>query len=483
LSAALKLDSLKDLADLALGEAQKLGASYAEARIHGSRERGYLLKNGEAQPSIIAESNGIGIRVICDGALAFAATNFLDSRSVRELANETVKVAKASSKLTTNPVLMDNSRAVEKKWRAEEKKRIESADATWLRRILIDIDKTIKGAGRDVKIPNRILTAVSSVEEKYFVNTDGARVESRVPRLLFLMVMTAIQGGQTVQRTVQQGETGGTEIAKRIDIVGKAHDEAKALRQVLLKASKPPTGKLDVILSPELSGIAAHESVGHPQEADRILGREGAQAGESYLLRESLGTVVGSKEANVSDDPTLLHSNGYNPVDDEGVETRKRKLIQKGVVSEYLENRSTAAELKERNNASSRAAGFNREPIIRMSNTFVEPGDFTTEELIKEVREGIYMKSFTEWNIDDKRLNQRYVGMEAYLIKNGEIKNLVRSPVLEITTPRLWGSVKARGKRMEFEAATCGKGDPMQGIPVWTGGPDTLLAGIELGSR
>ena len=178
---------------------------------------------------------------------------------------------------------------------------------------------------------------------------------------------------------------------------------------------------MDVVLSPELSGIAAHESVGHPQEADRILGREGAQAGESYLSRDSLGMKVGSEEANVSDDPTLAHSNGYSPVDDEGVASKKRRLIVDGKITEFLQNRSTSSLLGVKNNGSSRSSGFDREPIIRMSNTFVEPGDYaTTEELIKEVKDGIYLKSFTEWNIDDKRLNQRYTGLEAYRIKNGE---------------------------------------------------------------
>ena len=152
-----------------------------------------------------------------------------------------------------------------------------------------------------------------------------------------------------------------------------------------------------------------------------------------------------------------------------------------GKITEFLQNRSTSSLLGVKNNGSSRSAGFDREPIIRMSNTFVEPGDYaTTEELIKEVRDGIYIKSFTEWNIDDKRLNQRYTGLEAYRIKDGETTALVRAPVLEITTPALWGSVKGRSKRLEFEAANCGKGDPMQGIPVWTGGPDTLLAGVRI---
>jgi TldD protein len=214
-----------------------------------------------------------------------------------------------------------------------------------------------------------------------------------------------------------------------------------------------------------------------------VLGREGAQAGESYLKADSLGRRLGSREANVSDDPTLPHSNGFVLVDDEGVEAKKRFLIRNGVISEFLQNRATAKEFGMRSNGASRSVSFDREPIIRMSNTFVEPGDYSTDELIKEVRHGVFFKTFTEWNIDDKRLNQRYVALEAYLIERGDIKELVKSPVLEITTPKLWGSVKARSRHIEFESATCGKGDPTQGAPVWTGGPETLLVGIKLGSR
>ena len=118
-----------------------------------------------------------------------------------------------------------------------------------------------------------------------------------------------------------------------------------------------------------------------------------------------------------------------------------------------------------------------------MANTFVEAGDYSFEELFKDVNLGVYIKSFMEWNIDDKRLNQRYVGLEAYLVKNGEIKGMIKKPVLEITTPMLWNSIDARGKDVEFMAATCGKGDPMQGIPVGTGGPHIRLRGIKLGER
>jgi TldD protein len=479
----MKIEAVKDLADVVLRQAEDSGAQYAEARIQNSRGYGFVLKNGEPQPSIIEDSAGIGIRIIHDGALAFSATNIMNRQSVKELTLRAVKMAKASKRLVKGREKLDGSKPARRKIRAQEKENIEDADALWLKSLLEEIDDKVNSAREGIKLANRILVASSSVEEKYIVNTDGAKVESRIPRINFYGILTAIEEGQMAQRTIQQGESGGLEVVKRLDLPNKIESEAKVLLEIARKATKPPSGVIDVILSPELSGIAAHESVGHPQEADRILGREGAQAGESYLKRGNIGLRVGSKEANVSDDPTLPHSNGYCLIDEEGIVATKRLLIKDGVINEFLNNRSTAAELDMKNNGSSRAIAFNREPIVRMSNTFVEPGDFSFEELVRSVKEGIYMKSFTEWNIDDKRLNQRYVGLEAYYIKNGEMKNLVRMPVLEITTPALWKSVKARSNRLEFEAAVCGKGDPMQGIPVWTGGPDTLLSGIKLGSR
>ena len=479
----MKLEEAKDLAGYAVSQARSGGASYAEARVQSSKGREFILKNGEPQPSLFAEGYGLGVRVLSRGALGFAATNSLERKAVKELVTRAVRMARSSAAILKKPIVFDEPRPTKRRWAAPERLKVENADANWLRRVLQDIESRISDGKAGVSLPGRILGLGAEVEEKYYVNSDGARVQSRLPRVLFFGSITGVEGSEAAQRFVQAGESGGLEVVKRIRLVDRMEEEAKAMGRVLRTAAKPPTEAVDVILSPELSGIAAHESVGHPQEADRILGREGAQAGESYLKADGLGTRVGSEEANVSDDPTLLHSNGYTPVDDEGVEGKKRRLIKNGVINEFLHNRYTAAEFGLSSNGASRSSGFDREPIIRMSNTFVEPGDHTLDELVKEVKLGIYFKTFTEWNIDDKRLNQRYVALEAYLIENGEMKGLVKSPVLEITTPRLWSSVKARSKTLEFEAATCGKGDPQQGAPVWTGGPDTLLAGIKLGSR
>ncbi len=479
----MRLEEGKALAEGAVSKAVSAGATYAEARLQSGHSREFILKNGESQPSIFSEGYGLGIRVIAKGALGFAATNDMKTGAVGELARRAVKLAEASAPVLKRKISFDDSRAVRKKWAAVEKDRIEGADATWLRGVLLDIETRIADGKAGVKLPGRFLVLWAELEEKYFVSSDGARIEARLPRVGFFGSLTAMEGGSAAQRFMQQGETGGLEVVGRVRLLEKVEEEAKIMGKVLRTATKPPTDTVDVVLSPELSGIAAHESVGHPQEADRVLGREGAQAGESYLKADSLGRKIGSEEANVSDDPTLVHSMGYTPVDDEGVAGKKRRLIKNGVINEFLHNRATAKEFGLASNGAARAVSFDREPIIRMSNTFVEPGDYSTDELIGEVRHGVYFKTFTEWNIDDKRLNQRYVALEAYRIEQGEVKEMVKAPVLEIATPRLWGSVKARSKHMDFEAAVCGKGDPQQGAPVWTGGPETLLAGIKLGAR
>jgi TldD protein len=148
------------------------------------------------------------------------------------------------------------------------------------------------------------------------------------------------------------------------------------------------------------------------------------------------------------------------------------------VINEFLQNRETAAKLGTRSNGASRSNNYDREAIVRMANTYLQPGDMTEEEILEDIRYGVYMHSFTEWNIDDVRFNQRYVGREAYLIEDGEIAAPVKRPIIETTTLNFWSAVDAVSKKVHFDSATCGKGDPMQGVPVFTGGPMMRLRGV-----
>lgn len=462
-------------------EIEEAGAEYAEARLHSREEVGCILKNGQQEPAIVTSSHGLGVRALFDGTLVFSATNIVDRENAKKLVEETLKKAKAASSLTKNKVKFSRERRVKKKWAAAERERLLDKSFEDMLKVLKELDQIVLEEGSYV--PIRFLELEASVERKIFTNSQGTYVEGYVPRLYVGGFLTGMREGKSVQKSVEFGGSGGWELISELKVFESLRYQVKVIKEILEKGERTVPGVYDVVTGPEVTGIMVHESIGHPFEADRILGREGAQAGESYLKAADLGRKIGSVEVNISDDPTIPFSYGFYLYDDEGVPARKRRLVVNGAVNELLHNRATAREFKTKSNASARANKFDREPIVRMANTFVEPGDYSFEELVKDVKKGIFLNSFMEWNIDDIRWNQRYVGHEAYLIENGEIRHPILNPVIEVTTEKLWSSLDARGKDVQFWAATCGKGDPMQGVPVWAGGPHLRFRGVEVKTR
>lgn len=472
----------EELAREAVDHALRLGAQYAEARVQRDLGHTYTLKNGAAEPVNVTRKVGIGIRVIVDGVLGFASTNSLDRGQLRSTTESAVRTAKASKRLVTSPIRLSQEKSWEDNWEAKMKVDVRDVSPEEKYELLSTIEKSLTPENVHVSLPSRILIFDEDLTEKFYVNSEGSKLHGFVPHLSLLFFLTAQEPGKGVaQRLRHEAQSRGWEVVEDWKPKEIAADDAKMLGRLLREGVPPPKGDVDLVLGSEVTGIICHESCGHPQEADRILGREAAQAGESYLKPDMVGHRIGSEHVTIIDDPTLPHSYGFYLYDDEGVKARPRVLIQEGLIAAFLQNRETAAELGGVSNGASRSSSYDREPIIRMANTYMKPGNHSLEELIEGVGNGIYMKNFMEWNIDDRRYNQRYVGLEAYMIENGRITTPIRNPILEITTPGLYGSVDAVGKDMEYAGATCGKGDPMQGAPVWTGGPPIRLRKIRLG--
>ena len=128
-----------------------------------------------------------------------------------------------------------------------------------------------------------------------------------------------------------------------------------------------------------------------------------------------------------------------------------------------------------KSNGSSRSDSYSNEPMVRMGNSYLEKGSATLDELFEEAGEGIYIKNFTEWNIDDTRSFSRYQGNVAYIIKNGRIDKPAKNYRLEKGTLEFWHAVRLLGNDFRLYVGTCGKGEPMQGVPVTMGGPSALL--------
>ena len=459
---------MEEFVDKALDYASKK-SKYAEVRFFSSTRNSVMMKNGAISASGYTVDSGMAIRML-NKSIAFSSINIGSWDRIKEEIDRAARMSEHPGRDN-----FSNETPVKDEWRVSQKQKIE--DLPFEERV--NRLKELDGILADEKIAMRILALGDNIEEEFNTSSEGMAIRSRLPKVSLFAMMGYMENGSFEQGTVEVGYSGGYEAFDSWNLTDKLKHESQVLKMAS-KAKKLEDGTYDLIAGPEISGIVAHESAGHPTESDRILGREMAQAGESFIKKDDRGKRVGSDIVNLVDDPTIEHSFGFYKYDRDGVKARKRYLYKLGIINEFLSNRESAGRLGEKSNAASRSSEWDKEPLVRMSTTFIEPRDHSLEELLEGVKEGIYMKSFTEWNIDDIRFNEKYVGREAYHVKNGEIKEVVRRPVIETTTVNFYSSIDAIGKDIEFSAGTCGKGDPMQGVDVWMGGPHIRVRNLKV---
>ncbi|MBU6998694.1 MAG: TldD/PmbA family protein [Theionarchaea archaeon] len=454
---------------------QQSKADYAEVRMEELHGLQAVVKNGNLDIYQLFSQYGLSVRALIDGGLGFASTNRLDKESINHVVEKAQKLARTSATRNTEKIGLSDEEMHTASYEIPQKKNLEDVDRS---QELLNLNNHLE---HEEGLVFQLYQYTDEDHTKYFVNTEGAEIRSRIPRVSLLAILTVIESNDSEQCQLQYGGVGGWETFQEFNLYEKLPKEVRVLYRILKEGVKAPSDSVSVIVGPEVAGITAHESCGHPLEADRILGREAAQAGESFVNPTMVGTTIGSELVNIAEDPTIEGSYGYYLYDDEGVKARKRMLIKEGKINEFLSNRETGYALKGKSNGAARAMAFDREPIVRMANTYFCAGDYTKEELIEETKKGVLMESFTEWNIDDTRFNQRYIGREAYVIENGEVGPPVVRPVLEVTTTGFYSSVDAVADEIVLYAGTCGKGDPVQGAPTCMGGPYMRLKDIRLG--
>ncbi len=473
----------EDLLYYAVDYATSHGATYAEARYHKNYGSEIIVRNGSVVSAGMLRREGVGIRVILESAMAFASTTDLSREGVRNAVDRAISLARSSRPLIKHSHALSDERVGKAKYEVIVKERFEDVALEEKIKLMTALWGELPRVLRETKMVSLFEEYREGIEEKTLVTSDGAHIISRVPRIFYgaNIVLAHSQKG-TLQRFIEFGGSGGYEIFKSWNIEKRLEEEVKNIEPVLAKGREPPKEPVDVIVGSEVIGLIVHESAGHPMEADRIWGREAAQAGESYVKPEMIGKGrIGNELATVVDDPTIPGSYGFYLYDDEGVPARPRYIYYKGLINEPLHNRWSAAVFGVKSNAAARAMDYTSEPLVRMANTYLEPGDRSFEELIEDIELGIYVKSYMEWNIDDIRWGHRYVGLESYMIRNGELAEPVLYPALEFTTKSFYSSIVAKGRELRFYPGTCGKGEPAQGIPVWFGGPDVRLSKMRVG--
>jgi TldD protein len=253
----------------------------------------------------------------------------------------------------------------------------------------------------------------------------------------------------------------------------------------LLSARPCPSKVTTLILDNSQLALQIHESIGHPIELDRILGTEASYAGTSFLRPETVGHFkYGSEWVNIVADATYPGGLGTFGYDDEGIESQRVPIISQGILVNLLTSRETAHHLGRKSNGTMRADGWNRIPLIRMTNINLEPGDWTLEEIIADTDEGILLSTNRSWSIDDKRINFQFGTEIGWEIKAGKLGEMVKNPTYTGITPQFWNSCDAIANKNYWQmwgTSNCGKGEPGQVAHVGHGAAPARFRNVQVG--
>ncbi len=480
---------MRDFAYWALNHAETLGVSYADVRVIDTRERYVSTKNGKVGQATVAETLGLGIRVIANGAWGFAATDTLTRDSVEATAARAVAIARASALVKQHDVLLVPEDKVEATWETPLQRDPFSTTIEDNISLLLKADEEIRRV-------QGITLAEASVhfkrQEQFFASTIGSAIHQTRYTTGGGCTAHSYSGSEIQKRSYPNSFGGqfqlrGYELIDELKLVenaGRIAEQCVALHS----ADQCPEGVRDIILDSSQLGLQIHESIGHPIELDRVLGMEANFAGMSFLTTDKLRNLkYASDIVTVVADARLEHGPGLGTFgfDDEGVPAQCTDIIRDGQFTGYLTSRETAAAIGEqRSNGTMRADGWNRIPLIRMTNISLLPGDKTFDELLGSTDDGIYLETNRSWSIDDKRYNFQFGCEIGWEIKNGKKTRMLKNPSYSGITTDFWNSCDAICNRSHWTlwgTPNCGKGQPQQVMGTGHGAAPARFRKVKVG--
>ncbi len=479
---------MRDLAQTALNTALQLGATYADVRVMERDTEGISVKNGNVDAIASNTSRGFNVRVVVDGAWGFAGSAVMSLAEAQRIAALAVQIAKSSARVAGRPVEMSPLAPQRGIYTTPIGQNPFAVPLNEKVSLLLEADKAMRS------VPNVAITTGNieyARETKLFLSSEGSDVEQTLYDCGAAIVAIAVdeQSGEMQQRSYpnsfgRQAGTAGYEFVTAMDLVGNAPRIAEQAVQ-LLTAPQCEPGVRTIILDGPQTAIQVHESCGHPIELDRVLGMEAGFVGKSFLTVDKLGTFqYGSPFVNIVADATTPGGLGTFGWDDEGVPAQRTDIVKEGRFSGYLMSRDTAPMLGLASNGCVRADGWNRLPMIRMTNVSLLPGTWTLDDLIADTADGLYLCTNRSWSIDNLRLNFQFATEIGWEIKDGKLGAMVKNPTYTGITPEFWRSCDAVCNQDHWTVwgtPNCGKGEPMQTMRTGHGAAPARFRNVSVG--
>lgn len=436
---------------------------FIELRYHKRVTNSFTVQKGRVDVANHSSVGGVGVRSLVDGVWGFAATSDVTRKGIEGA----IKVAQKNAKALV---------AIRGKGQVELSRGLLSQDdivgpgydeltsmpvADKLSEV-ISYEKSLAGAAS--KIDTAKCRYNELVEEKVIATSDGALASMKIVQPEVSLSAIASSDGEQVSSYRSAGVNGGWKCLYEHPTLVNMVDETAKLAVDLLKAKFPEGGAKKVILSPTVVGLLCHEAIGHTVEADFV--KSGSVA------KGMIGKQVGSPLVNIYDSGCETISGyavGNIAFDDEGVKTETTKIIEGGILKSYLHNRETAKEFGVNPTGNARAWLYNDEPIIRMRNTYLLPGEMPLNQMISEMDEGYLIEGGGGGQADANGEFMFGCG-HVWRIRNGQKAELMREATFSGIAFDVLKTVDAVSKEFLWDLGSgyCGKGQPAK---VDAGGP------------
>jgi len=424
---------------------KKWGGGYVEMRHHRRESFNIVVKDGKMEAVDHGVVEGACARVLIDGSWGFASTTSLEKENIIKAIKDAASLAEASKPLKKRATELAPAKNYEDTYETPMHKDPRKADKEELVRLVIDVDKEVRGFSPKIVSDSVALRIID--DELNFVSSEGSRISQRIVRCYGVVNVVAREKGNIASAYESVGAQSGLEILDETPLrdAGKTAAERAAK---LASAKVAPAGMFPVILENRIVGLLAHEAVGHCSEADLVYG--------GSFLADKIGKKVASENVTLIDDGTFPRGFGTMKYDDEGVPTQKTVIIDKGVCRSFLHSRETAKHFNVEPTGNARAWTFEYDPIIRMRNTYIEKGDYSLEELAETIKEGFFLKGGLSGQADFTG-EFMFGTQEAIKIRNGEFAESYRGVTISGNAFEVLENVDAVGKDFLMRIGMCGK--------------------------
>lgn len=441
------------------------------------------MRQGRLLPALRRESRGAHITLVDRGGIAYGATSELDAAGLRSACERALPWLESSRR---HPLFAAS--AIPRPQRSGSFRSDEAIPwDTWPLESKIEL---LADASRQLKRHERIVDWQAQLTARHsdvlLYTSDGIEIAQH---FTFLAPAVAAVANRDAETQIRTGGGAGALVQGGLERLGPLRfpeDAARVAEEALalLDAPQCPDARTALLLTPSQMMLQIHESIGHPLELDRILGDERNFAGGSFVTPEMFGSYrYGSELLDVTFDPHVPGEAATCAFDDDGTLAERRYLIRAGILQRPLGGALSQARAGLPGVANARAADWNRPAIDRMGNLNLEPGTSTLSELVASVEHGVLMDTNRSWSIDDHR-NKFQFGCElGRVIRDGELRGLVRNPNYRGISREFWRDLVGVGDRAGVEVwgtPNCGKGEPNQLIHVGHAAPPCLFRDVEV---